>query len=257
VYFYTHGFCREVLLPLHGILHRSFFLGSHYGLFANMTKVRNEIVIELSRDKGAWQEVHFLAKPGDIDAPPKAVRPFFHLPRLDWVMWFLSFRAGKEDLPKWFWVLLVSLMTGDSPEVQRLLHPTLNPGIAPHSGEAFEYVRLTLVTYQFSGRAVVNMLQSSADAAASTNEATDGSSSGGVLASTAGRTTGRYWSTSPARTILPATSLEEVYALLDAQDEALQRLRGQRRPPTAESAADLIMRTLFAKMQAKKEAKTD
>ena len=50
-----------------------------------------------------WLPVEFLSKPGSRIAPPKAVSPSFHIHmlRLDWLIWFLSFKI---------WVLLISIL---------------------------------------------------------------------------------------------------------------------------------------------------
>ncbi len=47
--------------------------------------------------------MEFLSKPGSRIAPPKAVSPSFHIHmlRLDWLIWFLSFKI---------WVLLISIL---------------------------------------------------------------------------------------------------------------------------------------------------
>lgn len=171
---------------LHEYLMGTLFVGCHYGLFANMTKIRNEILIEVSRDETHWHSVELPFKPGDPDLPPKVVTPFFHMPRVDWVFWFLAFRPVKEMLPKWFWLLVVSVMEGDNPRVLELLHPTANAeafdrameaaqerrekaskgttpsaaGVTPGGGSVkeaptsplFLFVRVRLLNYTLTGR---------------------------------------------------------------------------------------------------------
>src|SRR5207244_8798549 len=56
-----------------------------YHLFAHMTWVRREPVIEGSADGVAWLPYEFRYKPGDPERPPPFVAP--HQPRVD-------FRAG-------------------------------------------------------------------------------------------------------------------------------------------------------------------
>jgi hypothetical protein len=135
-------------------------VGNHYGLFANMTKFRDEILIEVSDDygdylnksnsflvnssasasqnkgkekdcqkddhnsnngsgektdayslesKSTWIPIEFAYKPGSSNATDptdmntyKPVWPLFHMPRLDWRMWFLplnpSIRALLEGI---------------------------------------------------------------------------------------------------------------------------------------------------------------
>lgn len=248
------------LLVLHSTLMHVFFLGSHYGLFANMTKVRNEVVVELSHDKVHWQTVEFLAKPGNIDLPPKSVRPFFHLPRLDWVMWFVAFKPVKELYPKWFWLFVITLMEGDNAAVLKLLHPTRNDGIVTHRGgdnsspTVFQYARVSLVNYRFAGRvenpAAPEPVSPLADVVLSSPAS---SSSPSSPVPSVERTAGRYWSSLPVRVILPPTSLAELYVFLDEYDEGLKRHRATRAPPSAETAKDIIMRTLFGKLKGKKK----
>ncbi len=260
VYRQSHDVLRCVLLPLHDILLRSFYLGNHYGLFANMTKTRNEIIIEVSTDKVHWQMVEFLAKPGNIDLPPKSIW-FFHMPRLDWVMWFLAFRPGKEDLPLWFWELLVSILSGAHENVLQLLHPTLNPGIVTERDGKFEYIRVSLVNYQFSGSATLtvntaptstNTSTGASATAPNTPTATPSNTTNATIAiSTPTTTIGKYWTSKHLATILPPSSLADLYTLLDAQDPVLRQHAAQRCPPTAEDAKEIIMRTLFNKLQSK------
>ena len=65
-----------------------FHIVNGYGLFANMTKSRPEIIIEGSNDGKKWQAYQFRWKPGNLDRSPKTVAP--HQPRLDWQMWFAA-----------------------------------------------------------------------------------------------------------------------------------------------------------------------
>ena len=57
-----------------------------YGLFADMTTSRTEIIFEISSDGANWQELQFKWKPVELDAFPGWVQP--HQPRLDWQLWF-------------------------------------------------------------------------------------------------------------------------------------------------------------------------
>ena len=63
-------------------------LVSPYGLFAVMTTVRDEIVIQGSNDGVEWRDYEFRYKPGDIMRRPRWNIP--HQPRLDWQMWFAA-----------------------------------------------------------------------------------------------------------------------------------------------------------------------
>lgn len=99
------------------------YLGNHYGLFATMTKERNEIIIEVSNNKIDWYMILFNYKPDLLLLPPKAVVPMFHMPRLDWVMWFLAFKKNKDLYPRYFWVFLIGILQGNR-EILSLLHPS-------------------------------------------------------------------------------------------------------------------------------------
>jgi hypothetical protein len=76
-----------------------------YHLFAQMTLVRREAVIEGSADGVRWLPYEFRYKPGDPDRAPAFAAP--HQPRLDFQMWFLL--LGGRGAP-WFDALLVRLV---------------------------------------------------------------------------------------------------------------------------------------------------
>ena len=66
----------------------SLYVGVQYGLFAMMTKIRNEFIVQISPtkdDSRRWTTIDFPYKPGPTQRYCK-VNPFFHLPRLDWAM---------------------------------------------------------------------------------------------------------------------------------------------------------------------------
>ncbi len=65
-----------------------------YHLFAHMTLVRKEVVIEARAVDGEWQTYEFRWKPGDPDRPPAFVAP--HQPRVDFQLWFLLL-GGRAD----------------------------------------------------------------------------------------------------------------------------------------------------------------
>ena len=110
-----------------------------YGLFADMTTSRPEIVIEGSRDGESWQAYAFHWKAGDLDARPRFVGP--HMPRLDWQMWFAA--LGRCQRSPWLHALMQRLLEG-APAVQTLL--ARDPfGDAPP-----RYLRTTLHEYTFA-----------------------------------------------------------------------------------------------------------
>jgi len=65
-----------------------------YHLFATMTLVRREIVLEGSEDGDAWRPYEFRYKPGDPTRAPGFVAP--HQPRVDFQLWFLTLRGGRS-----------------------------------------------------------------------------------------------------------------------------------------------------------------
>ncbi|MDX6770096.1 MAG: lipase maturation factor family protein [Elusimicrobiota bacterium] len=111
---------------------------NRYGLFAVMTKTRDEIVIEVSADGTDWRERRFRWKPSDPAAAPRFVAP--HMPRLDWQMWFAAL-GSPQDSP-WFGNLLYRLLTG-APAVEALLAPS------PLTGKP-QYARAALYSYRFA-----------------------------------------------------------------------------------------------------------
>lgn len=95
-----------------------FSIGGHLGLFARMTTERREVLIELAdKPDGPWRPVRFLYKPYAADVPPPSQLALpFHMPRLDWALWFASLKpeAGtRRGLPRYVLQLVRRLMEGD------------------------------------------------------------------------------------------------------------------------------------------------
>lgn len=112
-----------------------------YGLFADMTESRPEIIVEGSNDRILWKTYEFRWKPGDLTKAPKWVAP--HQPRLDWQMWFA---ALQEDHQRTFWFLnFMGALLGGNPTVLKLLAENPFPDTPPR------YVRATLYDYSFTG----------------------------------------------------------------------------------------------------------
>ncbi|MXV74531.1 DUF393 domain-containing protein, partial [Candidatus Poribacteria bacterium] len=111
-----------------------------YGLFADMTESRPEIIVEGSNDRITWETYHFRWKPGDLKAAPKWVAP--HQPRLDWQMWFAALQGSYRNTP-WFPHFIGALLQG-KPEVLQLLAENPFPENPPR------YVRATLYDYHFT-----------------------------------------------------------------------------------------------------------
>lgn len=82
-----------------------------YGLFARMTTIRNEIVIEGSNDGTTWLPYELPWKPGDVMRRPTFVAP--HQPRLDWQMWFAALTPYRANPEQWFARLLDRLLAGE------------------------------------------------------------------------------------------------------------------------------------------------
>ncbi|HUI07644.1 MAG TPA: lipase maturation factor family protein [Verrucomicrobiae bacterium] len=110
-----------------------------YGLFAVMTSVRNEIIVEGSNDGLTWRPYEFRYKPGNPSARPRFVEPF--QPRLDWQMWFAA--LGDYRTNPWFIDFCIRLLQG-SPQVLALL------GQNPFPGEPPRYIRAMVYRYHFT-----------------------------------------------------------------------------------------------------------
>ncbi len=111
-----------------------------YGLFADMTESRPEIVVEGSNDQITWKAYEFRWKPGELTDAPKWVAP--HQPRLDWQMWFAALQGNYQNT-YWFPSFMVALLQ-NRPEVLQLLAENPFPDRPPR------YVRATLYDYHFT-----------------------------------------------------------------------------------------------------------
>ena len=114
-------------------------INTPYGLFANMTKARPEIVIEGTTDGLEWRPYEFRYKPGDPSRMPPIVAP--HQPRLDWQMWFAA--LGRYEQAPWLEKLMKRLLEGSAPVVG-LFDKDPFDGMKPVK------VRAVLYMYQFS-----------------------------------------------------------------------------------------------------------
>ena len=111
---------------------------SGYGLFRVMTTERREIVIELSSDNGLqWRELEFRHKPGEIDRRPSFTG--FHMPRLDWQMWFASL---ERQPPNWIYYFLKRVLDG-SDSVRYLLADSGDQAVP-------QLVRIVYYRYEFT-----------------------------------------------------------------------------------------------------------
>ena len=122
---------QRELAPLHVV--------NPYGLFAVMTKQRDEIGLEGSADGVEWRAYPFRYKPGP---PPRAPRfAGLHMPRLDWQLWFASLR-GCSRAP-WLHSFLLRVLQGE-PAVLGLLEANPFPDAPPR------YLRTAFVRYEFA-----------------------------------------------------------------------------------------------------------
>jgi lipase maturation factor 1 len=126
------------LVQLHNWLNpfRSF---NTYGLFANMTPTRPEIILEGSNDGQKWEPYEFKDKPGDLKRAPAFVAPF--QPRLDWQMWFAALERVEQN--PWL-VRLEYQLLKNSPPVVALLAQNPFPQQPP------KFIRAQLYQYHFT-----------------------------------------------------------------------------------------------------------
>lgn len=116
-----------------------FHLVGTYGAFGSITKERNEIIIEGTRDdpadpRAVWRPYEFKGKPGDPKRRPPQVAPY-HL-RLDWLMWFAAFSPQVHDV--WFLRLVDKLLQNDRAVLGLLRHNPF-PDRPPRSIRALYY----------------------------------------------------------------------------------------------------------------------
>lgn len=110
-----------------------------YGLFAVMTKMRPQVVIQGSDDGVVWHEYQLPHWPGDPRRRPEYFQP--HMPRLDWRLWFASLGSFRQS--PWFAGVARGLLEG-SPDVLALFATNPFPDRPPR------YIRARLYDYHFS-----------------------------------------------------------------------------------------------------------
>lgn len=118
---------------------RQFASVNAYGLFAVMTKQRDEIALEGSADGKVWRAYRFRYKPGALEAAPRFAG--LHMPRLDWQLWFASLRGCAAS--PWFHAFLFRVLEGE-PAVLGLLADDPFPGAPPR------FLRTPLAAYRFA-----------------------------------------------------------------------------------------------------------
>ena len=112
-----------------------------YHLFASMTLVRREPIIEGTADGTTWVPYAFRYKPGPVDRPPPFVAP--HQPRVDFQLWFLflGHRSGG------YVETLLDRLLHDPDTVMSLFVENPFPEAPPVA------VRIAAYRYRFSDRA--------------------------------------------------------------------------------------------------------
>jgi predicted DCC family thiol-disulfide oxidoreductase YuxK len=133
---------RQTPLPLVGALASAvspLLIVNPYGVFANMTTTRPQIVIEGSADGQIWHEYVFRYSPGPVTRGPSWNIP--HQPRLDWQLWFAAYGDAAEQ--SFFSPLMRALLDGSAP-VRALL------GADPFPDRPPKYVRAQLYDYRFA-----------------------------------------------------------------------------------------------------------
>lgn len=110
-----------------------------YHLFATMTLVRREVILEGSQDGASWSAYEFRYKPGDPRRAPPFVAP--HQPRVDFQLWFLTLRGGRGA--PYFDALLARLL-----EEPRVVAPLFAADPFPNAPPPF--VRVAVYRYRFT-----------------------------------------------------------------------------------------------------------
>lgn len=115
---------------------------NNYGLFANMTNPRPELVFEGSVDARNWQAYELPHKPGALDRRPTWIAP--HQPRLDWQLWFAA--LGSPQHNQWVLGICEHLLRG-TPEVLALFSHN------PFPTEPPRHIRIVRYEYHFTDAA--------------------------------------------------------------------------------------------------------
>ncbi len=110
-----------------------------YGLFADMTTERPEIIIEGSDDGERWLAYEFKWKPGDPAARPRLL--VGHMPRLDWQMWFAAL-GGPRSSP-WLALFMRRIQEGSPPVLAQL-------GRNPFPHHPPRHIRALIYRYHFT-----------------------------------------------------------------------------------------------------------
>src|SRR5262249_55026594 len=113
-----------------------------YHLFASMTLVRHEVLLEGTADGKTWEPYEFRWKPGDPNRAPGFVAPF--QPRVDFQLWFLLLDGDPREA--YFSRLLERLS-----KARELVAPLFAKDPFPSTPPAA--IRYSSWRYQFTDRA--------------------------------------------------------------------------------------------------------
>lgn len=122
-----------------------------YGLFANITTTRAQIIFEGSADNKKWTEYKYRYQPDDPSEAPSM--GLVYLPRMDWQMWFIALQARQlvtikdyQPRPQYVNPLLVQM-------ARRLLEneKTVTSLFDNVPDKKPRYVRAKVYDYQFAG----------------------------------------------------------------------------------------------------------
>jgi hypothetical protein len=111
-----------------------------YGAFGTVSRTRDEIIFEGSRDGTHWEEYEFPCKPGDPKRRPCLVSPYHY--RLDWQMWFAAMSNYDEE--PWLIEIVDKLLRGDHSIDPLLAKDPFAGGPPP------KWVRARLVRYHMT-----------------------------------------------------------------------------------------------------------
>jgi hypothetical protein len=123
-----------------------FNLVNTYGAFGTVDRVRDEVILEGTRDAepdaGArWSEYELPCMPGDTRRRPCLVAPYHY--RLDWQMWFVRGRQQPIQREPWLVHLVWQLLEGD-PAPKPLLARDPFPDSPPR------WIRAAVWRYRFT-----------------------------------------------------------------------------------------------------------
>ncbi len=206
----------------------NFHIGNHYGLFANMTKFRDEVIIEVCYDDEGkvWENIPFLYKPHNENLKPLKIFifPIFHMPRLDWRLWFLSlgnhhvysssdsainYSKAVALYPEWFYNFLYGILSNNQNIISLV-------GKLDHKmNEPMKFIRVKLASFNYNPNY---------------NNAIDD----------------KFWLVSNTRIILPKLTLNELRKLCpNLLSRTIDVTKTNK--PVVETKEEIIKRTLFNK----------